>query len=91
MHPPALEAWLAAHGPAALVLDARAVRLSAAPHLYDLTAARGVELVVAAIYDGDDPRQSASAPVGRRVSVEDIVRGVRSAIGVSEDAHGRRS
>ena len=87
--PPALDAWLAAQRPAALVLDARVVRLSAAPHVYDLAAARGVELVVASIYAGDDEgdvRGASALRVGRRVSVADVVRGVQRTIGSVADA-----
>jgi len=79
---PALEAWLVGHRPAALVLDARAVRLSEAPHVYDLTAARGVELVVGALYDRDEPVPD--APIGRRVGVADVVRAVQRALGPPE-------
>ena len=86
---PMLAAWLAAQRPAALVLDARVVRLSAAPHVYDLAAARGVELVVASIYAGDDEgdvRGASALRVGRRVSVADVVRGVQRTIGSVADA-----
>jgi hypothetical protein len=79
--PAALEDWLAAHRPAALVLDARAVRLSAAPHLVDSAAARGVEVVVGSIYDEGNASGAAARPVGRCVGLADIVRAVQRALG----------
>ena len=87
--PPALDAWLAAQRPVALVVDARALRPSQAPHVYDAAAAGGVELVVASIYaggDAEDVRGASAPPVGRRVAAADVVRGVRRAIGPVADA-----
>ena len=87
--PAALGAWLARRRPAALVLDARALRLSDAPHIPAAAAAHGVEVVVAAIYGEAEGDAAAALPVGRRLGVADVVRGVQRAIGPATEGPTR--
>ena len=83
----ALRAFIAGQQLDAVVYDAhsKAVSPSTFQQLYELGVAHDYDVVVAAIYDNpdleDDDDGSSSQPIGRRTTVEDVVRAVSRAVG----------